>query len=93
MSKYLINNIFKPSMIKNYCSQNPKFIDSHVEEDADVIAHTKLLTCVNDTNRHSDPRHIDFLCPKDPCALCTAYSSMLDNELVLQKKLTAKLFS
>ena len=85
MPNYLINNIFKPSMIKNYCSHNPKFRDTHVEEDADVIAHTKVLTCVTDANRHSDPSHIEFQCPKDQCALRTAYSSMLDNELVLRK--------
>ena len=60
-------------------------MDRHVEEDPVVQAGSQILTSVTDATRFSDPKHINFLCPTSPCAIRTAYNSLLDRELIIRK--------
>ena len=80
------NNLLSPKSIKiHYSVVGSSSVDYHIEEDPAVESGTQLLTSVADTNRFLDPRHINFVCPNNPCAVRTAYSSMLDRELILRK--------
>ena len=66
-------------------SVNDKFPNTHIEEDKDVQAQSKIKTSVSDINRHNNVGHIDFICPKQTNQVQTAYSSLLDSELTLRK--------
>ena len=58
---FLLNNILKPSMFKQYYEQHPSLSPHmHIEEDPEVATKTKLLTCVTVADRYANPRHIDF---------------------------------
>ena len=85
MPEYLQKNILHPSRIKIYFSVNPKFPDYQVEEDPAVKARTRIKTSVTDANWYNDAAHIDFKCPQNSSQVRTAHSSLLDNELILQK--------
>ena len=78
-------NSFSARSIKIHYSINEKFSDCHVEEDPAVVQQSQLLTSVTDANRQSDARHINFVCPTQPCVIRTAYNSMLDRELIIRK--------
>ena len=79
------NNIFSPKAIKVYYSVHEKFATYHIQEDQTVQLQSKMKTSVTDVNRHSDPSHIDFVCPLNTSLIRTAYSSLLDSELILRK--------
>ena len=71
--------------LKVFYSVNEKLLIQHVEEDLNVQRHTQLHTKVTNANRESNPKHINFVCPVQPCAISTAYNLLLDQELVLRK--------
>ena len=75
----------KPLTIKLFHSVNEKFCDRNIEEDPTVIEQTQIKSRVSNANRYTDPTHVDFLCPRESCTVRTAYSSLLDNELILRK--------
>lgn len=79
------SNRLSASGIKIHYSVNEIFLDRHVEEDPVVQAGSQILTSVTDATRFSDPKHINFLCPTSPCAIRTAYNSLLDRELIIRK--------
>ena len=78
--------------MKVYYQVNNKYPDTHIEEDPTVGEQSQIKTCVTVMNRERDPMHIDFLCPTETCSTRTAYSSLLDNELVLRKNVQIMLF-
>ena len=80
------NILLSPKSIKiHYSVVGSSSADCHIEEDPAVESGSELLTSVTDANRFQDPQHINFVCPSNPCAVRTAYSSMLDRELILRK--------
>ena len=85
ITEYLRNNILHPSRIKIYFRVNPKFPDYHVEEDSAVKAGTRINTSVTDANWYNDAAQIDFKYPRHLSQVRTAYSSLLDNKLILRK--------
>ena len=85
MPDYFKNQMLSPKAIKYYYCVNVKFPDSHVEEDPSVKSASRIKTSVSDFNRANDPMHIDFMCATSTGHVQTAYSSLLDNELILRK--------
>ena len=79
------NLLILPSTIKLLYSVNDKVCDRHIEEDPTVIEQTQIKSRVSNANRYTDPTHIEFLCTRKSCTVRTAYSSLLDNELILRK--------
>lgn len=84
LSDCFSHNILIPLVIKLHYAIHPYLCNKHVEEVTAVEAGTRILTFVTAANRFSDARHIDFKCPVRPGFIRTAYSSMLDQELILR---------
>ena len=79
------NNILSAKAISIYYVHNPKFPDSHIEEDSTVKSGTRIKSCVTDIDRANDVMHIDFVCPVGTSHIRTAYSSLLDSELIRRR--------
>ena len=79
------NQMLLPSALKMHYRVNSAFPTTHVEEDPGVQSSTQVLTSITAANRFQDPRHIDFKCPTQACEIRTAYSSMLDTELISRR--------
>ena len=85
MLDYFRNQMLSPKAIKYYYCVNIKFPDSHVEEDPSVKYASRIKTSVSDLIRENDLMHIDFMCATSTGHVQTAYSSLLNNELILRK--------
>ena len=79
------NNIFSAKAIKLHYGINPTFPTDHIEEDPSVRDGSKIKISVSDVDRKNDPGHIDFVCPSHTFHVRTAYSVLLDRDLVVRK--------
>ena len=63
MPECLTNQLLSSHKIRLHYSVNDKFPLTHIEEDEDVQAQSKILKSVSDINRHNNVGHIDLICP------------------------------
>ena len=70
---------------QHYLTNGKQKIDRHISEDESVISGSLIFVSVTDAGRHTNPKHIDYICPTHACLLQTGYNTLLDKELILRK--------
>ena len=85
MPEVFTNNQLSAKAIKIHYQVNESLPSTHIEEDPSVKAGTRIQSDVTIADRFNNVTHIDYICPIETSHTRTAYSSLLDSELILRK--------